>query len=526
MLERWNTHFSTVVEQELFGIEFQLAQDPASNNLGTTVWDASIVLAKYIEKNSRRGDFSRTKVRGRQCLELGAGMGLAGMAMALQGADVAFTDIGDVLPLLRRNVEQNISTAALKLKDAAWAAAEVGKARVASLDWSCPACYADFSPPYDFILAADCVYSELAVPHLLATVLHMSGPRTQTIITNEFRSQSVHDIFMQQFGNHFAIRKVALGKMDPNFQHPLIHIYLLKRRKQALEEGQQQEQKEDEALMAAEADTAARGANEAQQGLEEVAAPTTSVAAVADAPAASVAAASASTARADCHRRMMKVNTAPAPAPDFAPAPAPAPAGEDAADAGLLAPEEDTSTGTLTSGLDDSPPEDQSPDQQTSDTSSDNGDLTIQSGGSLATQGPVPPAEGFTPVRVPAADRGTCNLKPQQNMMCDSGMGTEDGTVPSDYQLLADPDQVERCGAIPMTSVVQSIAEWAYRGRWGGCKVTAFTTARVCVGQGNAAGRWRARILLYPDSDNCKKLCVKMTGAGNSVVNYGRTASC
>lgn len=42
--------------------------------------------------------------------------------------------------------------------------------------------------------------------------------------------------------------------------------------------------------------------------------------------------------------------------------------------------------------------------------------------------------------------------------MCDSGMGTEDGTVPSDYQLLADPDQVERCGAIPMTSVVQSVS--------------------------------------------------------------------
>jgi hypothetical protein len=233
----------------------------------------------------------------------------------------------------------------------------------------------------------------------------------------------------------------------------------------------------------------------------------------------------ASTARADCHRRMMKANTAPAPAPDFAPAPAPAPAGEDAADAGLLAPEEDTSTDTLTSEQDDSPPEDQSPDQQTSDTSSDNGDLSIQSGGSLATQGPVPPAEGalpgcvpprliclcgsrstaeadqhavtmwfschpshacstiapadphqlvhtplttpacfsppragFTPVRVPAADRGTCKLKPQQNMMCDSGMGTEDGTVPSDYQLLADPDQVERCGAIPMTSVVQSVS--------------------------------------------------------------------
>jgi hypothetical protein len=33
-----------------------------------------------------------------------------------------------------------------------------------------------------------------AVPHLLATVLAMGGPRTQTIVTNEFRSQArLHD---------------------------------------------------------------------------------------------------------------------------------------------------------------------------------------------------------------------------------------------------------------------------------------------------------------------------------------------
>lgn len=36
-------------------------------------------------QNSRRGDFSRAKVRGRRVLELGAGMGLAGMALALLG---------------------------------------------------------------------------------------------------------------------------------------------------------------------------------------------------------------------------------------------------------------------------------------------------------------------------------------------------------------------------------------------------------------------------------------------------------
>ena len=79
--ERWNTHFSTTVEQEVFGCDaallcqhnrcallysqppprlpharrhpFKLAQDPNSQHLGTTVWDASIVLAKYLEKVNR-----------------------------------------------------------------------------------------------------------------------------------------------------------------------------------------------------------------------------------------------------------------------------------------------------------------------------------------------------------------------------------------------------------------------------------------------------------------------------------------
>ncbi|GAB4813580.1 hypothetical protein N2152v2_000626 [Parachlorella kessleri] len=221
-----------VVEQEVFGLTFKLAQDPNSHNLGTTVWDASIVLAKWLEKNSRRGDFSRQRCRGRRCLELGSGMGLGGLAFALLGAHVTLTDLGPVLPLLARNYQQNLAPAVLRVGDASWASGAVGRVDVQELDWSRPEQYASFRPPYDYILAADCVYSELAVPSFLAVALHMSDARTHVVVVNEFRSQAVHEAFMAAFQQHFTLKKVPASKMDPQFQHPLIHIYLCKRRKQ------------------------------------------------------------------------------------------------------------------------------------------------------------------------------------------------------------------------------------------------------------------------------------------------------
>ncbi len=215
-------------------IEFQLAQDPSSHNLGTTVWDASIVLAKYLEKNVRKGEFSRVKVKGKRCIELGAGMGLAGMAFALLGADVALTDTTDaVMALLRRNVDTNMSQAALKLKDADWAIDVAGKVSVAELDWSNTSHYEALNPPFDYIIAADCVYSEKAVPHFLNCCLAMAAGNLKStiVVCNEFRSQSVHDIFMAEFSKHMNIKKVPMNKFEAEYQHPLIHIYVMKKLK-------------------------------------------------------------------------------------------------------------------------------------------------------------------------------------------------------------------------------------------------------------------------------------------------------
>ena len=65
-------------------------------------------------QNIRKGDFSRAKVSGKRAIDLGSGMGLAGLALALLGADVVLTDVREVLPLLRRNTDANLSPAALR----------------------------------------------------------------------------------------------------------------------------------------------------------------------------------------------------------------------------------------------------------------------------------------------------------------------------------------------------------------------------------------------------------------------------
>lgn len=213
-------------------VELVLAQDPNSRNLGTTVWDASIVLAKYFEKNSRRGDLSKVRIKGKSAVELGAGMGLGGMAFALMGANVVLTDITEpVLELLRQNVSYNLSKAALRLRCEKQAAEEVGELSVRELDWAQVEHYDRVNPPIDYILAADCVYNEKSVPIFLQAVTGLMGKRSTAIVCNEFRSQTVHDEFMKQFGCLFNIRKVPSAKMDKNYRHPLIHIYILKLKK-------------------------------------------------------------------------------------------------------------------------------------------------------------------------------------------------------------------------------------------------------------------------------------------------------
>ncbi|XP_015944913.2 uncharacterized protein LOC107470048 [Arachis duranensis] len=77
-LDRLNSPTTFEMPMEVLGHELQFTQDPNSKHLGTKVWDSSLVFAKFLERNCRKGRFSPAKLKGKRVIELGAGYGVSG----------------------------------------------------------------------------------------------------------------------------------------------------------------------------------------------------------------------------------------------------------------------------------------------------------------------------------------------------------------------------------------------------------------------------------------------------------------
>eukprot|EP01121_Diplochlamys_sp_Union-15-3_P013585 TRINITY_DN4240_c0_g1_i3.p1 TRINITY_DN4240_c0_g1~~TRINITY_DN4240_c0_g1_i3.p1 ORF type:complete len:136 (-),score=19.28 TRINITY_DN4240_c0_g1_i3:21-428(-) len=79
--------------------------------LGSTVWDCALVLLKYLEN---KDDFPTDFFKGKRVIELGAGTGVIGIALAFMGAEVILTDRKPLLELMNKNIEENCVTKSCK----------------------------------------------------------------------------------------------------------------------------------------------------------------------------------------------------------------------------------------------------------------------------------------------------------------------------------------------------------------------------------------------------------------------------
>ncbi|KAM9466207.1 protein N-lysine methyltransferase METTL21D [Clarias gariepinus] len=193
----------------------------STGDVGCVVWDAAIVLSKYLETeqfcNSQSGVSTWSC---KHMIELGAGTGLVGIMAASLGANVTVTDLEDLQPLLELNIRENrelLSTGSITAKVLKWGGNVT-----------------DFLPYPDYILMADCIYYEQSVVPLVETLKLLAGPETCVICCYEQRTMGVNPEIEKRFFElllqDFKAEKVPAERQDPEFNSPDIHILRLRRR--------------------------------------------------------------------------------------------------------------------------------------------------------------------------------------------------------------------------------------------------------------------------------------------------------
>ncbi|KAJ0177777.1 hypothetical protein K1T71_006650 [Dendrolimus kikuchii] len=182
-------------------------------DVNCVVWDASLVLAKYLESMCQhKSDF----LSGIKVLELGAGLGVVGLTAATLGAQVTLTDLPEALSLLRLNITEN------KPKIGSMG----GYAIAESLVWGDNT--SDIlKEEFDMVVLADCVYYEEALQPLLETLKYLnSGMNKKPMIylTQELRDtdtqKKLWESFYDKLVDSFYVEQVPEEQQHANYRSP------------------------------------------------------------------------------------------------------------------------------------------------------------------------------------------------------------------------------------------------------------------------------------------------------------------
>ncbi|TKS86443.1 Protein-lysine methyltransferase METTL21D [Collichthys lucidus] len=162
-------------------------------DVGCVVWDAAIVLAKYLETKQFHDPSCGVNVwAGSRVLELGAGTGVVGLMAATLGAQVTVTDLEDLQTLLKVNIQENQA-----------------------------------------LISSGSITAKSIVP-LVESLKLLSGPDTCIICCYEQRTEGVNPKVEKQFfellQQNFSCEEIPLDMQDPEFSSPDIHILHIRKK--------------------------------------------------------------------------------------------------------------------------------------------------------------------------------------------------------------------------------------------------------------------------------------------------------
>ncbi|XP_036952267.1 methyltransferase like 21e isoform X1 [Acanthopagrus latus] len=155
---------------------------------GAVLWPSAMVLCHFLETNR-----DKYNLMDKNVIELGAGTGLVTIVSSLLGARVTSTDLPDVLGNLRYNVMRNTKDRCRYIPvvtELIWGQQEVEQR------------FPRATHSFDYILAADVVYSHPYLDELMDTFDYLCQENTQILWAMRFRldpENSFVDRFQQRF---------------------------------------------------------------------------------------------------------------------------------------------------------------------------------------------------------------------------------------------------------------------------------------------------------------------------------------
>ncbi|KAL1524024.1 hypothetical protein AB1Y20_018938 [Prymnesium parvum] len=185
------------------GAEVSIRQDPANSTTGGCVWETAYLLAQWVEREieSGRGRWGRrwkAHLCGTgpavRCLEVGAGCGLLGVALAHAGGDVTLTETADAMRNLEWNVEHNPLPPTCR-----------GSVAARRLHWGDPADIqaAVSNGPFDLLLGTDVIYCASLVEPLLQTLQQCMHTHSTCWLCCQVRCPDSHEAMMRLAPKYF-----------------------------------------------------------------------------------------------------------------------------------------------------------------------------------------------------------------------------------------------------------------------------------------------------------------------------------